>query len=84
MGLFEVVYLGPRHLPNRGDDKLCNPIATSDLNGSVGQVDQDDLDLPSVVRVDGARAVEHRDPFSCREAGTRSHLCLESLRKSKR
>jgi hypothetical protein len=64
---------------DRGDDELGDTLERRDLNRDRAEVDEQDAHFPSVIRVDGARRVEHRQAVPQGEAGARAHLSLEAV-----
>ena len=59
-------------------DELRDPIARPDRARLVAQVDEHELDLAAVVRVDRSRRIEQRDAVAQRESAARPHLRLEA------
>jgi hypothetical protein len=66
---------------DRRDDELGDTLERRDLNCDGAKVDEQDAHLPSVIRVDGAGRVEHRQAVAQGEAGARAHLSLEAVRQ---
>src|SRR5580700_713416 len=56
------------------DDELCDLHAARDAKARVAQIDQDHLDLASVIAVDRTWRVEHGNAVIEREARSRAHL----------
>src|SRR5690625_392056 len=63
------------------NDKLRYPHSATDTKSFLTVVDQDHLDLPSIVGVDGARAVQNGDAVLEGQARSRSHLAFGSCGK---
>ena len=59
-----------------GEDDLRDAVAAVDDERLVGQVDEDDAYLSTVVGVDGAGGVEDGDAFFDSQATARPHLTL--------
>lgn len=65
-------------LGHRADHQLRNPGQRLHHEGFCSVVDEDDANLPSIVGVDGPRAVEHREPVLQCQPRARSDLSLEA------
>jgi hypothetical protein len=66
---------------NRLDHQLGNAIPPSNPVGILSKVDHQDLDLPSIVGVDGARSVEKGQPMSPSQAASWTNLRLKPFGK---
>src|SRR5262245_28367254 len=66
------------------DDELRDAIAGPDRVRPVAEIDECDLDLAAVVRIDRAGRVQHGHAGADGEPAPRPHLCLESIGESDR
>ena len=55
---------------------MGDPHASGDRHSFGAEIDEQHLDLSAVVGVDCAGRIEHSEPVTCREAGTRPHLAF--------
>src|SRR5215217_615810 len=68
-----------QHGADRSDDHLRDALAPPYREGQLAVIDQQDLELAAVIRVDRAGCVEHRDAMLCRQPGARPDLSLVAL-----
>src|SRR4051812_27764923 len=68
-------------MENGRNDQLGNPLPTLNRKRFRAQIYKDNLDLPSVVGIDRARSVEHRDAVAGGETGARPHLAFKAARQ---
>ncbi len=79
--LFQNMLLTPLHSSEACYHQLGNSITPMNLEGFRTMVYQHDADLTSIVGIDGARRVKHRDAALDREAATRANLRFEAGRQ---
>src|SRR5262249_34040020 len=68
--------LGPLDTLDALQDQLRHAIAVRYRHRLFAQVDDEHHDLATVIGIDGARCVDHREPLLEREAAPRPHLHL--------
>ena len=66
------------------DHELGDALAAADVNGSDAEIDQQHFDLAAIVGVDGAGAVQNRDPGFQGEARAWAKLGLVAWRQLER
>src|SRR4051812_24514623 len=76
--LLELADLAPHRPGMPRHDQLCNSHAARDDERLLAQIDQNHAHLATIVGIDGARSIGHRDAVPRCETGTRPHLGLEA------
>src|SRR6185369_5328213 len=79
LGLAQLLDLIELSLGHGRRNELGNALAAPDREGLVAVIDDDDLELPAIVAVDGPGRVGDRDPVLQREPRSRPDLDLEAL-----
>ena len=62
-------------------NELGDTLAAPDRERRIAEVDEQNLNLTPVVRIDGPRTVEHSHTMTQGEAGAGANLCLEAQRQ---
>src|SRR4051812_12261542 len=74
---WERIDLARREHGDGRQHELGDPLAVVDLHGRIAEVDEDDLELSTVVGVDCTWSVEDREPMAQGKSRARPDLALE-------
>src|SRR5262249_13236496 len=79
VGLAEVLHEAQLRPHDRRDDQLCDAVPRAHPRFFLSEIDNDDVELAAIIRIDRSWRIEHGQPIARCEARTRAHLALESV-----
>ncbi len=65
-----------------GDNHLSDTLTVMDREWLMGEIDQEDFHLPTIVSINGPRSIQHGDAMLQSQAGAWPYLCLIAFRQS--